>query len=431
MKGENLVFYGWWLLADEAVCYMALDFLCDVTGTPKGGRHMLWWLLVNGLMIGAAVFWELPGMFLADILLLIFFAKGVLHIKWDRFAAPAAILFTCYTFLEGFSGIVMSWIACNVTLRARGVALQMLVSCLLDGLFFGGLWFIRRKYGFTLQKPVSSYLYILLLPGTFIILAIRYGLRLDSPYFEAHLSGFGITMRSYVCFMMLGAVCLFFLMIEIFCRIIAITEHEQSLMLLGSQAEGQRIYIEEAKRRQEQYSSFCHDIRNHLLVLSGLIGEKHYEKAREYALSLHAGCQSLSAAVSTGNEVLDVLLEEKLAYARHNQIEAACSVKLPDTWFVEDMDLCVIFANLMDNAVLACQKSGARNPFLSISAKCRSRFLVVEALNSSPAQESITMGTGLRNVKSIAEKYQGTVEIQAGEVFRISVLLCMEERDGA
>ena len=129
--------------------------------------------------------------------------------------------------------------------------------------------------------------------------------------------------------------------------------------------------------------------------------------------------------------MLDVLLEEKLAYARHNQIEAACSVKLPDTWFVEDMDLCVIFANLMDNAVLACQKSGVRNPFLSISAKCRSRFLVVEALNSSPAQESITMGTGLRNVKSIAEKYQGTVEIQAGEVFRISVLLCMEERDGA
>lgn len=425
MSMENLMFYGWWLLTNEVICYLAFDFLCDVTGTKKKRTYVVLWLLGNGLMIIAAIFYQLPGMFFADILLLILFAKGVLHIGWDRLAAPVTILFTCYTILEGFLAIAMSWVSRTVHWAAWGMALQALISCLLDVLYFAGLRFIRRKYLFTLQNPISSYLYILLLPGTLIILSVRYGLRLDSPGFEEHLSGFGVSMSGYAFVMMTGAVCLFFLMIEMLCRIMVMTEQEKSLLLLRSQVKGQRIYIEEAKKRQEQYASFHHDIRNHLLVLSGLIREENYEKAQEYAGRLHVSCTALSSPVSTGNEVLDVLLREKTEYARRNHIEVTCSVGIPHTCFIDDMDLCVIFANLMDNAICACIKSEAEKLFLSISTKCRARFLVIEAVNSCSSCEAITMGTGLLNVKSIAEKYQGTLEIQPGEVFRVSILLCL------
>lgn len=425
---EKLIFYIWWLLINEVVDYLAFDFLCDVTGTKKKSIYIFAWLLGNGLMITAVVSDWLPGMFFVDIVFLIVFAKGVLHIGWDKLVAPVTILFTCYTFLEGFLAIAMSWISRTVHSAAKGKVLQVLLSCFLVMMYFAGLWFIRRKYVFTLQKSISSYLYVLLLPGILIILSIRYGLRLDSPGFEEHLLGFDIGRSGYACFMMAGAVCLFFLMIEVFCKIMVITEQEKSLVLLGSQAEGQRIYIEEAKKRQEQYSSFHHDIRNHLLVLSGLIREENYEKAQEYAGKLYAGLESLSVSVSTGSEVLDVLLREKEEYARRNQIKVTCSVRIPHEFFVDDMDLCVIFANLMDNAICTCIKSEAKESFLSVSTKCKARFLVIEVVNSSSACETITMGTGLHNVKNIAEKYQGTLEIEAGEAFRVSVLLCLKER---
>ncbi len=360
-------------------------------------------------------------------LFLALFAKGVFGIAWEKLTAPAVILFTLYTFLEGFSAVTMSWISRNMMTEAWGRAAQMAVSVLLDALYFAGLWFLRKRYRYTLQKPISSYLYILLLPGGLMVLSIRYGLKLDSPVFEEHLAGFGVSTGVYVLLVMMGAVCLFFVMIEVFCKIIALTEYEQSALILKSQTKGQRIYVEEARRRQEQDASFRHDIHNHLLVLAGLIREKHYEKAQEYAGQLQARCEAVSCPLSTGSAALDVLLREKVGFARQNQIEVTCNVGIPDPCHIDDMDLCVIFANVMDNAIGACMESGSEKPFLAITTRCRSRFLVVTAVNSSPGHGTVHMGTGLRNVKTMAEKYRGTMEIQSGEVFRISILLCQKE----
>lgn len=427
MKVEQLIFYVWWMSAGEVVYYLALDFLLDVTKTEKKRGPMLLWLLGNGLMIGAAVYWQVPGMFLVDLLFLCLFARGVFGIAWEKLTAPALILFTLYTFLEGFSAVTMSWISRNMMSEVRGRAAQMAVSALLDALYFGGLWFLRRRYGYTLQKPISSYLYILLLPGGLMVLSIRYGLKLDSPAFEEYLSGFGAGMEVYVLLVMIGAVCLFFVMIEVFCKIIALTECEQSALILKSQVEGQRIYVEEARKRQEQDASFRHDIHNHLLVLAGLIHEEHYEKAQEYVKQLHLRCEAPSCPVSTGSAALDVLLGEKVGFARQNHVEVTCSVRIPDPCHIDDMDLCVVFANVMDNAIRASMESGRDKPYLAITTSCRSRFLVVTAVNSSSGHGTVPMGTGLRNVKSIAEKYGGTMEIQPGEDFRISILLCQKE----
>lgn len=45
-------------------------------------------------------------------------------------------------------------------------------------------------------------------------------------------------------------------------------------MLLINQLTAQQTYMEEAKTRNAQYDAFQHDIKKHLLVLSGLIQEE-------------------------------------------------------------------------------------------------------------------------------------------------------------
>ncbi len=75
-------------------------------------------------------------------------------------------------------------------------------------------------------------------------------------------------------------------------------------------------------------------------------------------------------------------------------------------------------------------ESGQEKPFLTICTRSRSRFLVIEEVNSAAPGQSVTMGTGLNNIRDIAEKYEGTMELEkGGGTFRISVLLCSKKTE--
>ncbi|MEY8338882.1 GHKL domain-containing protein [Lachnospiraceae bacterium 62-35] len=404
--------------------YVIFDFLLYIT-QKKGRKYIPLWLAVNGFVTWIVTCYQLQGTFLFSILFLIFFAKVILGIQGLKMITPVTIIFTLYTLTEGFSVFAMSWISVNLKSPAVGRWLQILVPFLLNMLFFCALWLIQRRYFHTLQKPISSYLYILLLPCTLIVLGIRYGLKLDRSDFEPYLSSFGVNTRLLILFIMLGAAVIVFITIEVFCKIIDLTGQEKALVLLESQLDSQRIYIEEAKKRNEQYSAFQHDIDNHLLVLSGLLHEGLLEQAKLYTEKLHISSKSLFSPVSTGNAVLDVLLREKFSYARQNQIEVIFDIHIPRNFHMEDMDLCVLFSNILDNGITACTKETCENRFLTLSGRVRSKFLIVEAVNTASEQHKIRTGTGLTNIQQIAEKYQGTVEMELSNGrFRISVLIC-------
>ena len=61
---------------------------------------------------------------------------------------------------------------------------------------------------------------------------------------------------------------------------------------------------------------------------------------------------------------------------------------------------------------------------ISIATKTHGRFLVIESANSwlpGPVEE----GIGLTNIRNVAAKYQGTVELSnTDRQFKVSVLLC-------
>lgn len=82
--------------------------------------------------------------------------------------------------------------------------------------------------------------------------------------------------------------------------------------------------------RYKQTKAFRHDIKNHLSVLNGLLNNGKTEEGKAYL--------------------------KKLGQARARGIMAEVSVVLPKAWVMDDFDLCVIFANALDNAVNACQE---------------------------------------------------------------------------
>lgn len=196
---------------------------------------------------------------------------------------------------------------------------------------------------------------------------------------------------------------------------------QAALDALSQAARAQRTYIREARAREERTRSLRHDLNSHLTVLEGLLNTGAAEEAAAYLESLRAAAETLSPAFCTGSTVIDILLADKLETARG--IAAEVSLLWPRESSVDDFDLCVIFANALDNAVRACLVAPEPRS-LRITGSRQGNFYRLSFENTCLPGPLPPMGTGLRNIKAAAEKYRGAMlaEKEDGR-FRLHVLL--------
>ena len=87
------------------------------------------------------------------------------------------------------------------------------------------------------------------------------------------------------------------------------------------------------------------------------------------------------------------------------------------------MDLCVIFANALDNAIAAC-RSAAGKRSIRITGRQQGDFYLLAFENTCLEGPLPPAGTGLANIRAAAEKYRGAVLAEKeGGRFTLNVLL--------
>lgn len=104
-----------------------------------------------------------------------------------------------------------------------------------------------------------------------------------------------------------------------------------------------------------------------------------------------------------------------------------------------EFDLCVLFGNLLDNALEACvriQSDASR--FIHIKAGTVKKCFLLEVQNSMDRTETYIEGVtgkdnpyehgiGLQNVKDVADRYNGIIKIETKDaVFMVSLLMPSE-----
>lgn len=217
-----------------------------------------------------------------------------------------------------------------------------------------------------------------------------------------------------------------------------------------------RIYVEQKKAEQyhaqiavyqtmeEQYRQaerLRHDLKNHVLALSSLWEDREWEKLGNYLKSMENSAELGVYEEATGSRAVDGLLYQKRKTAEEKQVSWESSVKIPKSFDINEFDLCVLFGNLLDNAVEACEKSqhGKRRrdskPFIRVHAGVVKRCFLMEVANSTAAAkrpesgdtEKINLpeyGIGLLNVEDVVRRYNGAMNIEInGGIFVISILL--------
>lgn len=399
-----------WLCSNGVTYCLAFRFLLQATGVQHS-PHRLLWMAVNSSITLLILRYQIPGGFFLAVGFALLFAKLACHLSWPVLLPPLAVLFTLYSFLEGLTTLAMAWAAGFLPSPTWGNLFQCAL-CLLGNAALCYALRISQRFFLPGQPPSPA---ALLLPCAWMLLTLRGALGLDSRQFEPRLGTLALEGLLFLALATVGGIAVLFLLLRLFGR----------FTLLHRQLQGQQLCLEEAQAQAGRYASFQHDVDNHLLVLSSLLQEKNYPTAQRYAAKLRRSSPVPQAIPATGYAALDALLREKLAQAEDWGIRHHCKLSIPPTCQLDELALCALFANLLDNAIHACQGLAPEARWLSLDSSTRGTLLFIQAANATASGAPFREGTGLQNVRRIAAQYQGSVQIeQAAGRFRVCVLLC-------
>ena len=85
-----------------------------------------------------------------------------------------------------------------------------------------------------------------------------------------------------------------------------------------------------------------------------------------------------------------------------------------------------------DNAIQACRGIEGRERYIEVKGRVQGELILLEVENSCNGTAHIAEGRGIANMRAVAEKYQGSLELERRErTVRLSVLLVIPRRSGS
>lgn len=206
----------------------------------------------------------------------------------------------------------------------------------------------------------------------------------------------------------------------------------------AKQLELQRRDHEAVYRKMELGRAYRHDMRHHLSTLEGLLLQGAVQDAQQYISSLTNQFSAVEQDVWCGNAAVNAVLSSYIGQAKQCGCSVETRVRLPDSFPFDEADVCIIFANALENAVNACQEVPCGDErLIKLAARLNdSRRLTIAVSNPCPhavefdggglpiPRQREGHGYGLRNVRAVVRKYNGMLQCQCeGGQFRFHAVL--------
>ena len=219
-------------------------------------------------------------------------------------------------------------------------------------------------------------------------------------------------------------------LIYLFFMIFSLTRKQNEILQqLGIQKE----YSESQSRGDEELRAFRHDYKNHMLVVNALLSSGRTDEAQKYLESISGDIKQSVNRIATGNYIADAILNNKAASLARQNAELSFSGKIPSKG-IKNEDLCTVLTNLLDNAEEAVSVYGGRR-YVDVTAKSNGHNFYLKIENPSAIkdkkgifqttkQDRRNHGIGLKNVRRVAEEYDGELLTEAcGTVFTAEVMM--------
>ena len=193
---------------------------------------------------------------------------------------------------------------------------------------------------------------------------------------------------------------------------------------------------EDIINNNEQIRRFRHDLKGHLQIMLSYCHDKEFKKMEEYLLTLESDKFINNRTAFTGNMEIDALINNLSQRCEQKNIKLKVRGMLPKAFKrINVYDLSVIFFNLLNNAFEESERIISANPWIDVEVASYNDTLKLVIKNKAEKKKNVEEissqkcdreihGFGLRNVKSVVEKYEGTIDIKSTEdIFSVEILM--------
>lgn len=195
--------------------------------------------------------------------------------------------------------------------------------------------------------------------------------------------------------------------------------------ILKEKLDMQYNYYLSIQESQMKVKRLYHDINNHMICIENMHGEK--KEVNKYIDSIKEQISDCHNSFNTGNMILDIILNEKNSICHKNDISFLCDLDFSKCNFIEMIDVCCIFSNILDNSIEACNKINSHSipKTIKIRGTVAKQYYIVKCENTkinkvkmknnkffTSKKDDFVHGLGIENIKSSLKKYDGEIRIE-------------------
>ncbi|MCM1508375.1 MAG: GHKL domain-containing protein [Ruminococcus flavefaciens] len=201
------------------------------------------------------------------------------------------------------------------------------------------------------------------------------------------------------------------------------------LIIDKMQLEMYRNQLAEAEKQYNNMRNIRHDMKNHLQCMLELLKKNETEKTKEYLNDmLENKLNSVRQYINTGNRVVDIIANTKLSLCQNENIKTVVDASKFEL-NIDDVDICIVFGNLFDNAIEASRKLDSDKLIIFEVSQKKSyvNIIIKNLIENSILQNNPELSTsktgmhgiGLKSVKQVVGYYGGMMEFYEQDNFFI------------
>ncbi len=227
-------------------------------------------------------------------------------------------------------------------------------------------------------------------------------------------------------FLSVGLIFINIFVIELMQGILEKEELLRESALAGQKKESQIAHYRDMQAVYERQGRKMHDYKNQIRTMQVLLKKGDTQAAAALAERLTESISVEMAAVSTNHPVVDAVLNQKFHAAREQGVSMTFRVGDMGGLRLDEEETVILLSNLLDNAIHECVKVArqGRSAVIHVKLVQEGGKLIFSVRNPVAEKVEVTEGTGLSNVKAVADKYGGDFAVSCdAEKFQAVVML--------
>jgi len=188
--------------------------------------------------------------------------------------------------------------------------------------------------------------------------------------------------------------------------------------------ESQQQYYTLVNEKQQEIRSLRHEMKNHLACINSLYHLNKIQEMEDYMGELIHLSTNTAELIDTGSDIVNAILNDVQSKYIKENICLRVEGSFPMDIKITQMDLSVIFANLVSNAIEAIQRmernkeviyyidiritSYKSDLYIDIKNPCENNLQIINGILITSKKDKSRHGFGVNNIIQKVEKYKGS-----------------------